>query len=144
MTFELTLLGTAIHILIWEKLPEWGTWFKTLISLLPSPLRTLYEQWHCPFCAGFWIALALHWMTGFWTIPELNELSTRLGTVGTPVAWILDALATATLIYTAIIALKGRRSARDESTYDEGRFPDLSFWGRIGDNGLTTCRRSAP
>ena len=106
MTFELTLLGTAIHILIWEKLPEWGTWFKTLISLLPSPLRTLYEQWHCPFCAGFWIALALHWMTGFWTIPELNELSTRLGTVGPPVAWILDALATATLIYTAIIALK--------------------------------------
>lgn len=106
MTFELTLLGTAIHILIWEKLPEWGTWFKTLISLPPSPLRTLYEQWHCPFCAGFWIALALHWMTGFWTIPELNELSTRLGTVGTPVAWILDALATATLIYTAIIALK--------------------------------------
>ncbi|AXT34511.1 hypothetical protein D1820_05720 [Phaeobacter sp. LSS9] len=106
MTFELTLLGTAIHILIWEKLPEWGTWFKTLISLLPGPFRRLYEQWHCPFCAGFWIALGLHWMTGFWTLPALNGLSDRLGTTGVPVAWTLDALATATLIYTAIITLK--------------------------------------
>ena len=67
MTFELVLMGTSIHILIWEKLPEWGTWFNTFIAALPGPLRSLYEQWHCPYCAGFWIALVLHGLTGLST-----------------------------------------------------------------------------
>lgn len=106
MTFELVLMGTAIHILIWEKLPEWGTWFNTFIAALPRPLRKLYEQWHCPYCAGFWIALALHGVTGFWTIPELATLPAYLGIFASPIAWVLDALATATLIYAAIIGLK--------------------------------------
>jgi hypothetical protein len=44
MTFELVLIATAIHILIWEKLPEWGTWFNTFIAALPRPLSSLYEQ----------------------------------------------------------------------------------------------------
>lgn len=106
MTFELVLIGTAIHILIWEKLPEWGTWFNTLIAALPSPLRSLYKQWHCPYCAGFWIALVLHGVTGFWTIPELATLPDYLGITAPFIGWILDALATATLIYAAIIGLK--------------------------------------
>lgn len=106
MTFELVLIGTAIHILIWEKLPEWGTWFNTLIAAMPSPLRSLYKQWHCPYCAGFWIALVLHGVTGFWTIPELATLPDYLGITAPLIGWILDALASATLIYVAIIGLR--------------------------------------
>lgn len=106
MTFELALLGVALHLLVWEKLPEWGTWFKTLLKLLPKPLQTLYEQWHCPYCAGFWIALVLHAVTGFWTISGLANLPTYLGLFRGPVAWFLDALATATLIYAAVLTLK--------------------------------------
>ncbi len=106
MTFELVLIGTAIHILIWEKLPDWGTWFTAFIAALPRPLRSLYEQWHCPYCAGFWIALALHALTGFWTLPDLATLPSTLGVAAPPVGWFLDALATATLIYAAILSLR--------------------------------------
>ena len=106
MTFELVLIGTAIHILVWEKLPEWGTWFNTALEYLPRPLKSLYEQWHCPYCAGFWIALVLHGVTGFWTIPALSDLPSYLGPLAVPVGWTLDALASATLIYAAILSLK--------------------------------------
>ncbi|MES0811191.1 hypothetical protein ABLO27_17015 [Roseibium sp. SCPC15] len=106
MTFELMLMGTAIHILVWEKLPEWGTWFQSLLRLLPQPLQTLYEQWRCPYCAGFWIALVLHALTGLWTIPALAELPAYLGVLREPVAWLLDALATATLIYATVLTVK--------------------------------------
>ncbi|WP_170328002.1 hypothetical protein [Ruegeria arenilitoris] len=106
MTFELVLMATAIHILIWEKLPEWGTWFNRFIAALPRPLNSLYEQWRCPYCAGFWIALVLHGLTGFWTIPALATLPGHLGATATPIGWFLDALASATLIYAAIIGLR--------------------------------------
>ncbi|WP_377191740.1 hypothetical protein [Ruegeria meonggei] len=106
MTLELVLMVTAIHILIWEKLPEWGTWFNRFIAALPRPLSSLYEQWHCPYCAGFWIALMLHGLTGFWTIPKLATLPKYLGVTAIPIGWTLDALASATLIYAAIIGLK--------------------------------------
>ena len=45
-------------------------------------------------------------MTGFWTIPDLASLPGYLGVTATPVGWILDALATATLVYATIIGLK--------------------------------------
>ncbi|MCU9848318.1 hypothetical protein OEZ60_09885 [Defluviimonas sp. WL0024] len=106
MTFELVLIGTALHILIWEKLPEWGSWFNALLARLPGPLRALYGQWHCPYCAGFWIALALHALTGLWTVPALAGLPARLGPPGDAIGWFLDALASATLIYAAILSLK--------------------------------------
>ena len=106
MTFEPVLIGTALHILIWEKLPEWGPWFNRLLAMLPRPLQSLYEQWHCPYCAGFWIALVLHALTGFWTIPALSALPGHLGAAAVPLGWMLDALATATLIYASVIALK--------------------------------------
>ncbi|MCV0429066.1 MAG: hypothetical protein K5905_26735 [Roseibium sp.] len=106
MNYELMLMGAAIHILVWEKLPEWGTWFNTFLEHLPRPLQALYDQWHCPYCAGFWIALLLHAVTGFWTIPGLANLPAYLGILRDPVAWVLDGLATATLIYTAILSLK--------------------------------------
>ncbi|WP_299667864.1 hypothetical protein [uncultured Ruegeria sp.] len=106
MTLELVLMATAIHILIWEKLSEWGTWFNRFIAALPRSLSSLYEQWHCPYCAGFWIALMLHGLTGFWTIPKLATLPKYLGVTAIPIGWTLDALASATLIYAAIIGLK--------------------------------------
>ena len=99
MNFELALMGLAIHILIWDKLPEWREWFPKLIAALPRPLRSLYEGWRCPYCFGFWISLALHAATGISTLPALSKMPAYWGPVGEPVAWLLDALATATLIY---------------------------------------------
>ena len=106
MNLELALIGTAIHILIWQKLPEWGTWFNRLIAVLPRPLRTVYEQWKCPYCAGFWIGLALHATTGLWTVDALSTLPSTLGALASPIGWFLDALATATLIYAATVTLE--------------------------------------
>ena len=99
MNIELALMGLAVHILIWDKLPEWGDWFPKIIAALPRPLRSLYEGWHCPYCFGFWIALALHAATGIETLPALTAMPVYWGPVGQPLAWVLDALATATLIY---------------------------------------------
>lgn len=99
-------MATAIHILIWEKLPEWGTLFNRFLAALPRPLSSLYEQWYCPYCARFWIELVLHGLTGFWTIPKLATLPGQLGVTATPTGWFLDALASATLIYAVNIGLK--------------------------------------
>ncbi|GAA4833426.1 hypothetical protein [Algivirga pacifica] len=100
INFELALMGLAIHILIWNKLPEWGTWFNKIIEALPTPLQKLYEGWHCPYCFGFWIALVLHAFTGIETLPALSYMP-DWGIIGHIGAWFLDALATATLIYAA-------------------------------------------
>ena len=96
----------AVYLLFWDKLPNWGNWFKSLIKALPQPLQTLYGQWTCAYCAGFWIALVLHAVTGLWTIPALATPPEYMGILGVPVNWFLDALASATLIYTANMALK--------------------------------------
>ena len=106
MSFQLALIGISIHILVWEKLPEWGTWFNTLLAKLPGPLQTLYGQWRCAYCAGFWIALVLHAVTGFWTIPSLASLPAYWGPAAPLVGWFLDALATAALIVAGIITLR--------------------------------------
>ena len=106
MSYETILMATAIHMLIWDKLPEWGSWFNSFLAALPKPLQSLYHQWHCPYCAGFWIALALHGLTGFWTLPALADLPANLGYAALPLGWFLDALVTATGVYAAIIGLK--------------------------------------
>jgi hypothetical protein len=98
MNFTLALMGLSLHILIWEKLPDWGTWFNRLLAYLPRPLAYLYEAWRCPYCFGFWAALSLHGITGVMTIAALSEPPAYLGVVGVPIAWCLDAMATATLI----------------------------------------------
>jgi hypothetical protein len=104
MQFETALMGLAIHILIWDKLPEWGSWFPALIAHLPKPLKHLYDGWQCAYCFGFWISLCLHAFTGIWTLSDLGGIESRAG-FGTPVAWILDALSTGTIIYFARHAL---------------------------------------
>ncbi len=106
MKFHIALMGIAIYLLFWDKLPNWGNWFKSLINALPQPLQALYGQWTCAYCSGFWIALGLHAMTGLWTIPALASPPEYMGFLGAPAGWFLDALATATLIYTANMALK--------------------------------------
>lgn len=73
---------------------------------MPRPLKSLCDQWYCPCCAGFWIALVLHALTGFWTLPGLENLPSFVGVLREPVAWTLDALAAATLIYAAILTIK--------------------------------------
>ncbi len=49
MNIENLVLGVAIHMLFWEHLPHWGTWFMRTMGRLPKPLQTLYEQWRCPY-----------------------------------------------------------------------------------------------
>ena len=105
MNFELILLGASIHALIWEHLPHWGTWFNRLLAWLPQPLRTLYEQWRCPYCAGFWIALVLHAVTGHWTFPIFADLAGYWGALALPLGWVLDALATALGIKISIMTI---------------------------------------
>lgn len=98
MIFTNALIGLALYLLIWVKLPEWGGWFNAGLKRLPNPLQTLYEQWRCPYCVGFWMALALHAITGHWTIPSLADMPAYLGPIAPYIAWFLDALATGTLI----------------------------------------------
>jgi hypothetical protein len=103
MNFTLALMGLSIYILFWEKLPDWGNGFNWIIQRLPRPLAYLYEAWRCPYCFGFWIALALHGITGLQTIPALETMQTSMG--GVAIAWILDALATATIIMFAQLCI---------------------------------------
>ncbi len=98
INLEPTLIGISIYILFWEKLPDWGNWFNKIINRLPKPLSYLYESWHCPYCFGFWAALAIHAVTGIQTISELTNMPSYMGSVGILLAWFLDGLATATLI----------------------------------------------
>ncbi|ALU41551.1 hypothetical protein [Pseudoalteromonas rubra] len=106
MTFSLVLMGLSIHVLLWEKLPDWGTWFKTLVARLPAPLGYLYTAWRCPYCFGFWIALLLQQLTGIYTLPELSSLTATFGATGTVLSMSLDALVTALLIMVSSLALK--------------------------------------
>ncbi|MGI0118235.1 hypothetical protein [Zooshikella sp. RANM57] len=130
MSITLALMGLALHMLIWEKLPDWGNWFNWIIERLPKPLAYLYEAWHCPFCFGFWAGLTLHALTGMYTIEDLATIPEHLGVVGVPIAWFLDALTTALLImlgnlcFNAISgpAVKGyqlKQSFRKKVTEDE-------------------------
>ena len=105
MNLTVTLMGLAIYILIWEKLPDWGTWFNWIIERLPKPLAYLYDAWRCPYCFGFWVALALHGLTGLHTIDALSTMPSYLGALAMPLAWFLDALATGTLIMLAQLSL---------------------------------------
>ena len=117
MTITLALMGLSIYLLLWEKLPEWGTWFGRMVERLPAPLAYLYEAWRCPYCFGFWVALLLHALTGIQTIAALDQGPARLGLLGAPLFWGLDALASATLIMLgklglsalAVPAIKGQR-----------------------------------
>ncbi|QTL34463.1 hypothetical protein [Pseudoalteromonas viridis] len=106
MTFSLVLMGLTIHVLVWEKLPDWGTWFTKLIERLPAPLAYLYSAWHCPYCFGFWIALALQLLTGVYTLPELAALTETFALAGTIMAMSLDALVTALLIMVGSLTLR--------------------------------------
>ena len=106
MDFELALMGIALHMLIWGTRQNSGTWFNTLIAALPPSLQMLYRQWNCSNCAGFWIGLTLHGMTGLWTLPALAAPPDYMGALGMPANWFLDALATGTLIYAGNMVLK--------------------------------------
>lgn len=97
MAFENLILGIAVYMLLWEHLPHWGTWFNRLLGALPQPLQTLYEQWRCPYCVGFWIGLSLHAVTGQWLFAAFVDLPDYWGPIGLPLGWVLDALCFAVL-----------------------------------------------
>lgn len=105
MNITTPLIGLALYILIWQKLPEWGTLFNTVLGKMPKPIRVLYKDWHCPYCVGFWMGLALHAVTGLWTLPALADLPTYWGRFGIPVGWFLDALVTGTLMLIGKLAI---------------------------------------
>lgn len=106
MDFSLILMGSALHVLVWEKLPDWGNWFNWLVARLPRPLAYLYESWHCAFCFGFWAGLGLHALVGVYTLPQLANMPSYLGVLGTPIAWFLDALVTALIMVIISLLMK--------------------------------------
>ncbi|MCF2856198.1 hypothetical protein L1286_01815 [Pseudoalteromonas sp. SMS1] len=106
INFSIALMGLTLHILIWEKLPEWGSWFNRLIAHLPKPLAYLYESWHYPYCFGFWAALALHMLTGQYTLNSLQASPIYLGVATQPIALFLDALVSALLIFVGSLLIK--------------------------------------
>ncbi|GAA6209022.1 hypothetical protein NBRC116601_23150 [Cognatishimia sp. WU-CL00825] len=93
MTYENLILGVSAHLLFYEHLPHWGGWFNRLLNKLPKPLRDLYEMWRCPYCAGFWIGLALHALTGQWFLAGFANLPEYWGAAANPLGWFLDGLA---------------------------------------------------
>ncbi|OHU88129.1 MULTISPECIES: hypothetical protein [Pseudoalteromonas] len=106
MNISLALIGLSLHILIWEKLPDWGNWFNWIVEHLPRPFRYLYDSWSCPYCFGFWVALLLHALTSTYTLESLQHMPNYLGVMSQPVAWVLDSLATALLIMVGSLGLK--------------------------------------
>nr|WP_196161637.1 hypothetical protein [Reinekea sp. G2M2-21] len=98
MNFEIILVALALHTLIWEKLPHWGTWFNRLLALLPKPLQALYEGWRCPYCFGFWAALVGHSVTQIPTLPLFVERLAAQGMIGVLAGYFFDALASAVVI----------------------------------------------
>lgn len=98
MNIEIPLLGLALYLLFWDKLPNWGTWFLWMIDHLPRPLLYLYKKWHCAYCSGFWLGLALHWATGMWFLTELETLPRFWGPLAPITGWFLDALSVAMVV----------------------------------------------
>ena len=99
MHIEIPLLGLALYLLFWDKLPNWGTWFNWIVGHMPRCVQYLYTKWHCAYCSGFWLGLALHGITGMWFLPELQTLPHYWGPAGPFIGWFLDALAVATVIF---------------------------------------------
>ena len=98
MHWEIPLMGLAIYLLFWDKLPSWGTWFNWTLDKMPRPAQYLYKKWNCAYCSGFWIGLALHGATGIWFLPDLQSLPNYWGLAGPVIGWLLDALAVATVV----------------------------------------------
>ena len=98
MDLTIVILGLSIHKLVWEKLPDWGTWFNAILAKLPRPLSYLYEAWRCPYCFGFWIALVLQYVTGIKTLSAMQQLPITHEVTAAVIAAFLDALAAALLI----------------------------------------------
>ncbi len=93
------LITLSLYILIWEKLPYWGTWFNALLDRSPRWVRVLYQQWRCPFCVAFWIALLLYSLLGLSTLPGLQVITSDEGWPIRVLIVFFDCLSCATLVY---------------------------------------------
>lgn len=93
------LITLSLYILIWEKLPYWGTWFNALLDRSPRWVRVLYAQWRCPFCVAFWIALLLRFLLGLSTLPDLQVIASNEGWPIRILIVFFDCLSCATLVY---------------------------------------------
>lgn len=98
MNVEIVLVALALHILIWEKLPHWGSWFNRILHAMPGPVQALYEGWRCPYCFGFWAALTGHVITQIPTLPLFVESLEPYGAAGLASSYFFDALASAVII----------------------------------------------
>lgn len=96
MTYENLILGISLHMLFYQHLPHWGTWFNRILKALPQPLQALYAQWECPYCCGFWIGLVLHAVTGNWFLPAFAHLPIGLD-------WFADAMAFAVMVKLGVV-----------------------------------------
>lgn len=99
------LISLSLYILIWDKLPFWGNWFNYALDKCPSWIRTLYDQWRCPFCVGFWLAGLVHLTVGLWTVGELETYPVLSGWPTFVLYIFLDCLSCATLVYVGNLIL---------------------------------------
>lgn len=134
MDFTVPITSFALYILIWEKLPDWGTWFNRFLAVLPSPLQRLYGQWVCAYCVGFWLALTLHASTGIWTVPAFADMPRFWGVFGPILGWFLDALVAATIIYFLKNILDAIRLPAMKANMMRPEY--LKFWEEK-DNGIS-------
>ena len=72
---------------------------KAISNKFPKPILHLWEGWTaCAFCGGFWLALALHALTGMQSMPVLSVLPLVLD-------WLPDGLVTAMLTLAAAVGV---------------------------------------
>lgn len=110
MNIELVLIAASLHILIWDKLPDWfGVWHDKVLHALPKSLQWLHEKWRCPYCAGFWMILVLHAITGIWTLPAMSDLPVAPAWLALVFGWFFDAMAGAILIVTLMLVIHALR-----------------------------------
>lgn len=103
---SLPLMALALYLLIWEKLPHWGSWFNGLLERSPGWLQYLYQAWRCPYCFGFWACLLLSVLTERQLFLHPAEAPAWLGYLAQPLYRFLDALAAATLVMLGNLILK--------------------------------------
>jgi len=75
----------------------------------------------------------LHALIGFWTLSGLANIPSYLGILREPVAWTLDALAAATLIYAVILTIKAIGLPAMKAHMMKAEFPKSALAAQLQD-----------
>lgn len=90
MSIEVPIVTAALWMFFFRKVPSWN-WFQKILSSNES-FQKHWGGWvSCPYCSGFWLALALRLIMGvsFVSFPEGSNVVLE---------WTLDSLATALVV----------------------------------------------